>query len=70
MGLVKFQRSLSPEQQEEARLWSLWLLYGRCPSKAAPDVDGQFDLGEVGEVKLESHRVERWCPYSIAKGLR
>ena len=70
MGIVKYQRRLTPQEQEEARLWSLWLLYGRAPSKAEPDVDGFFDLQEIGEVKLERQCIERDTPYSTARGLR
>ena len=69
MGLIKFQRVLSEDDKRNARLWSLWLLYGKCPGKAEPDVDGYFDLQEIGEVKLASQRIDRWSPYSIAKGV-
>jgi hypothetical protein len=58
-----------PMTREGARLWCLWLMYGRCPSEAKPDVDGHFDLGEVGETRGD-RGVERWCPYAPAEGIK
>ena len=68
LPIVKYERPLTPEEQEEARLWALWLMYGRAP--ATPTAPGQkVDLGEIGETKSD-RGVERWCPYSTATGLR
>jgi hypothetical protein len=69
MGLVKYQRLLTDEERQEARLWSLWLLYGKAPSNAEPDADGFYDLQEIGETKSD-RGVDRPTPYSPARGLR
>ena len=63
MAIVKHQRVLTNDEREQARLWSLWLLYGKCPSNAEPDVDGYFDLQEIGETRSDCG-IERATPYS------
>jgi hypothetical protein len=63
MELIRYQRPLSREEAEEARLWSLWLLYGKAPSKAQPDFDGMYDLSEIGETRSDKG-IERATPYS------
>ncbi len=63
MAIVRHQRVLSAEERENARLWSLWLLYGKCPSKAEADADGFFDLQEIGETRSD-RGIERATPYS------
>jgi hypothetical protein len=67
--LIKHERVLSEEEKAEARLWELWLMYGRAPATpTAPDE--AVDLGEIGETKLSDQRINRWCPYSIAEGVK
>jgi hypothetical protein len=70
VDIIKFQRVLSEEERQSLHVEAMWLLYGKCSGRAEPDVDGHFDLGELGEVKLEHQRIDRWNPYATAKGAR
>jgi hypothetical protein len=60
---VIIKRPPTAGEQEEARIWALWLLYGKMPPNAKPDVDGKFELGEIGETRSD-RGVERDTPYS------
>jgi len=44
---------------------ALWLMFLRTPANDLPDIDGMFDLGEVGEAA--PMRFTRTTPYSIAE---
>ena len=59
-----------PVDEFELRVLAYWMLYCLAPSKPEPDVDGKFDLGEIGETRLNEQRFLRETPYSICKGIR
>lgn len=42
-----------------------WLMYARAPKKAEPDVDGMYDLSEIGPVR--EVKISRMTPYSVAE---
>ena len=44
---------------------ALWLVFLRTPGNNLPDIDGFYDLGEVGEAA--AMLFERVTPYSIAE---
>jgi hypothetical protein len=49
---------------DEAFIWAMWLMYGRCPStKTSPGEP--VDLGEIGPTTEKNW--ERLTPYSLAK---
>ena len=49
---------------------AMYLLYLRAPSDPEPNPDGSFDLGEIGDVRLNDQRLLRDTPYSICRGIR
>ena len=51
-----------PEVNIDAHILAMWLLFCFAPSKAIPDVDGHFDLGEIGTDT--SKNWTRATPYS------
>jgi len=69
MAIVKVVRKKSEEELRADYVAAMWLQFLRCPSTAAPDVDGFYDLQEIGETKSD-RGVLRDTPYSIAKGIR
>jgi hypothetical protein len=44
-----------------------WLMYARAPKKTGPDVDGMYDLSEIGSVR--EVKISRMTPYSVAERL-
>ena len=44
---------------------ALWIMFLRMPASDKPDVDGIFDLGEIGEAAFLAFT--RITPYSIAE---
>lgn len=58
-AIIKFQR-----QRHEAHIAAMWLLFLRTPANENPDIDGMFDLGEIGETA--PMRFDRMTPYSTA----
>jgi hypothetical protein len=52
------------DADHDAFIRAMWLLYCRTPKKAAPEADGSFFLGEVGEAPEKSW--VRLTPYSLA----
>jgi hypothetical protein len=66
-AIVKYSpRKFDPE----AYMLLMFLMYARAPRKAAPDENGVFGLGEIGEVRLHDQRLERETPYSVCTGIR
>ena len=63
-GIIK-HATQNTEDEREARIRAYWLLFLRCPSNPAPDVDGFYNLGEVGTAPEKTF--ERFCPYSLAE---
>ncbi len=61
MGIVKRQ----PEADREAYIQAMWLLFLFAPSKANPEPDGMYNLGEIGSDA--SKNWSRITPYSPAK---
>ncbi len=61
---------ISPRPDFDAFLTAMFLMWARTPRKAEPDLDGAFDLGEVGETPFEGQRLLRDTPYSPCRGLR
>jgi hypothetical protein len=60
---------MSDKEKQRLRIEAMWLQFLRAPRRVEPDVDGHFDLGEIGEEKA-SRGIERWCPYAPARGLK
>ncbi len=46
----------------DEHIQAMWLMFLRAPGKAQPDVDGYFDLQEIGSTKEKDW--ERLTPYS------
>jgi len=66
MQLVKF----APKQDFDTFLSAMFLIWARTPREPNPDLDGSFNLGEIGETALQDQRLLRDTPYSICKGIR
>jgi hypothetical protein len=49
----------------EAYIRAMWLIFLRTPHKPAPEVDGFYSLGEIGEAPEKAWT--RLTPYSIAR---
>jgi hypothetical protein len=49
----------------DAQILVYWLMYARTPKKAEPDVDGMYDLSEIGSVR--EAKINRMTPYSVAE---
>jgi len=63
MKVVKYKRQAGTPDHE-AHIAAMWLLFLRMPAKHTPEIDGMFDLGEIGETA--AMRFERMTPYSVA----
>ncbi len=61
-GIVKYQ----PRPDIDGLLLAHWLMFCRCQRCVEPDVDGCFDLGDIGSAREKNW--ERLTPYSLAKG--
>jgi hypothetical protein len=48
-----------------AFVWAMWLMYCRAPSKPNADIDGCFDLGEIG--RATDKNWTKATPYSPAQ---
>ena len=48
----------------DAFVAAMFLMWARAPRKAEPDVDGAYDLGEIGSTREKTW--ERLTPYNIA----
>ena len=55
---------VQPQRDREAYIQAMWLLFLFAPSKPTPDVDGHFDLGEIGSAREKNW--SRMTPYSLA----
>jgi len=53
------------EQERQAHIRAIWLLFLSTPTHQKPDIDGMFDLGEIGEAA--PNQFSRMTPYSIAR---
>jgi len=60
----------TPKPGFDASVWSMWILFLRCPNNPNPDIDGMYDLGEIDCPKMEHQRLLRETPYSVCKGIR
>jgi hypothetical protein len=68
MTLVRYEE---PHRFDpEGFLLAMFLMFARAPRKAEPDLDGAFDLGEVGQVAFEDQKMLRETPYSLCRGIR
>jgi hypothetical protein len=68
MGLSpmhEIQRVPPKPKWDYAFVWAMWLIYCRAPSKPNADLDGCFDLGEIGDAPEKSWT--RVTPYSTAR---
>jgi hypothetical protein len=54
----------------ETFLTAMLLMFARAPRNPNPDVDGSFNLGEIGQDAFEDQRLLRDTPYSICRGIR
>jgi hypothetical protein len=55
----------NPEPDSESFLLAMYLMFARCPRAPDPDIDGHFNLGEIGEAPEKAW--ERLTPYSLAR---
>lgn len=60
MEIVRYRKPFDVD----AHVLAMWLIYCRAPRKMSPDVDGHFDLGDIGEAPEKNW--ERLTPYSPA----
>jgi len=51
-----------PEANIDAHILAMWLLFCFAPSKPTPDVDGSYNLGEIGSDAEKNW--SRATPYS------
>lgn len=56
---------VDPNTGTGAFLLAMFLMFARAPRKAEPDVDGFYDLAEIGEVR--ELKINRMTPYSLAE---
>ena len=61
-AIVKYE----PPPDLDTFLVAMFLIFARAPRRAEPDVDGCFDLGDIGSARGKNW--ERLTPYSLAKG--
>lgn len=57
-----------PKADVDSVLLAYFLMFARCPRKAEPEIDGHFNLGEIGEAPEKDW--ERLTPYSLARRAR
>jgi hypothetical protein len=63
LAIVKYQR---PQQSNfDAFVAAMYLMFARAPRKATPNIDGSYELGEIGAAPEKSWT--RLTPYSIAR---
>jgi hypothetical protein len=67
MNIVKWHKPV-PRLDVDAHILAMWLMFCRAPRRAESDVDGCFDLGDIGSATEKNW--ERLTPYSLAKGKR
>ena len=60
--LIKFQPKFDPAEAYVAAMFVMW---ARAPRQERPDLDGFYELGEIGEAPEKEWT--RLTPYSIAK---
>ena len=53
------------KSKQEVFIAAMFLMFCRAPKKAEPDVDGKFELGEVGEAPEKTWT--RLTPYSLVE---
>jgi hypothetical protein len=63
MEIVKWQKPVPPPA--DAFILAMFLMFARAPRKAQPEIDGSYDLGEVGS-DVEKNW-SRLTPYSVAR---
>lgn len=56
---------LQAKSDREAFIQAMWLLFLFAPSKPIPDIDGFYELGEIGNAPPKEW--SRMTPYSLAK---
>ncbi len=66
MEIIRVEKS--PRDAQEAYIAAMFLMFARAPRDPNPDVDGMFELGEVGSTPEKSF--ERLTPYSLARPIR
>jgi len=57
-----------PQPDLDSLLLAYFLMFAKCPRKAEPDIDGMYDLQEIGSAPEKDF--ERLTPYSIARRAR
>lgn len=55
----------NPKRDYDAFLTAMFLMFARAPRNPNPDLDGSFNLGEIGQDREKEW--ERLTPYSLAK---
>ena len=61
-GLAGMETIIKRHEANDAHILAMWLLFCFTPSKPTADVDGQFDLGEIGSDAKKNW--SRATPYS------
>ena len=61
MPLVK----VAPKPDLDAFLLAMFLMYARAPRNPNPEIDGHFDLGEIGQDREKNW--SKFTPYSPAQ---
>jgi hypothetical protein len=64
MNIVKWQNPVPPPDVD-AHILAMWLMFCRAPRRAAADVDGFYDLSEIGADAEKNW--SRLTPYSVAR---
>jgi hypothetical protein len=65
MSTAIIRTPAKPHDWREAYIRAMWLIFLRTPHKPAPEVDGFYSLGEIGEAPEKAWT--RLTPYSIAR---
>ena len=63
-AIVPAVKSQKPPDYD-AFLTAMFLMFARAPRNPNPDVDGSFNLGEIGQDREKDW--ERLTPYSLAR---
>ncbi len=57
---------IKSQLDREAYIQAMWLLFCFAPSKPTPDLDGHFDLGEIGtDAKKNWTRATPYSPTEL-----
>ena len=69
LAIVPAAKSQKPPDYDSF-LTAMFLMFARAPRNPNPDIDGSFNLGEIGQDAFPDQRLLRDTPYSICRGIR